>query len=464
MLTRDIFDAISPLECRYDVPKELRDILSENGFTRVKLEVELALVEELHMLGICSKADLEEIRLACSEVTAAEVHHEETREGGTKHDIKALVNCITNRVGDSAKRYVHWMLTSADVVDTANSMRYKRATKLLVGYFNELRAVIAELAEKEAATPMIGRTHGQHAVPTTVGFWLAGTVARLDQSIKILDNLSGELRGKMSGAIGSYNTMVLTPAIKDPLEFELHILDRLDLLPSSIATQIVPSEPLIRLLSELRIVMGVVADLANDIRQLQRTEIAEMGEEFAEGQVGSSAMPHKRNPISFENEVSVWKVLVAGLILPFLNQISEHQRDLTGSMASRMYGESFAYVGYAVKRMTGLMRRLWIDRERMQKNIQMTSGAIMAEALRTLLAEYGHPDGHGAALQLTKLAEKSKYNFYELIEQDPKLRPYLNQMTPDQQAILKDPTRYTGLSEDRARYVAKEPSVVETLK
>lgn len=444
------FSAISPLDFRYGVD-ELRPHLSEEGFVRAKLEVELAVAEELASRGICTVEDLEEIRKACSEVTAAEVYDEEKK---TRHDIQALVNCIQGRVSDKAKRFVHWMMTSYDVVDTANALRYRRAIKVLRSLLCALHKTVADLAEREAATPMVGRTHGQHAVPTTCGFWLAGFVHRLHRSIMHLES-AGNLPGKMSGAVGSFNAMTLVDEIDDPWSFQEAVLGRLQMSPAIITTQTVFVEGTACLFNELVLVMGVLADLANDIRHLQRTEIAEVGEEFAEGQTGSSAMPQKQNPVGFENIVSMWRIVKPTMQMLYDAQVSDHQRDLTSSAASRTYGEMIAYTAYAVKRMTGLMKKLRIDRERMRENLNMTNGFVLAEALRTLLAKYGYPSGHEVVKQLAIHAKGSGMSLYVAAQGRPELRPYLDKMTPKEQALLEDPTLYVGLSEERALAVVR---------
>lgn len=443
-----IYDAISPVDSRYIPPKEIHNLLSDAGFLRAKLRVELALVEELNALEMCSDGNLAQIREACEAVTPEEVAKEEEV---TKHDIQAMVNCIKSRVADGAKKYVHWMMTSYDVVDTANALRYKEAIQCLKNLLFDLRMAIHELALREADTPMIGRTHGQQAMPITCGFWLIGYVDRLDDSIRHIESmLKTELKGKLSGAVGSYNASLLV--MKDPITFEGNVLRRLGLKPGLIATQIVPPEGMIRIFNEITLAVGIIADLANDIRQLQRTEIAELGEEFAKGQVGSSAMPHKKNPIGFENAVSIWKMTFPKMVPMYISQISEHQRDLTSSASSRAYGETIALVAYVTMRMTGLMKKMWVNRERMLENIRSNSRTILSEALRTLLAKYGHPQGHEVVQRLVQDDKQALYlSAYESVKTDLDLKPYLDKMTESELAILKDPTKYIGLAPDLAR-------------
>ena len=446
----DPFDSISPADYRYWDP-QVAEYLSENASTKAKLRVEVELVRVLAELGLCSPAVLAEVEQACSEVTTEEVYREEDR---IKHDIRALVNCIRARVSDEAKPFVHRCATSFDIIDTANAWRYQQVYReVLLSALRELIQTLADLAKREAGTVQIGRTHGQHAVPITFGFAIAGYAYRLVGSYVELRQKSDRLEGKISGAVGAYNASALLLA--DPVAYEAKVLRGLGLRPAIHSTQIAPPEPLARLLSETVVMMGVVANLARDMRNLQRTEIAEVGEPFGKAQVGSSAMPQKRNPINFENIESNWKIILPRILTVFMDQVSEHQRDLTNSASGRTYAEVVEYAVHALKRMNSMMSKLVVDRENMERNLAMTQGMVLAEPLQVLLASYGHPDSHEAVRLLTLRAQAEELSLVEAIQDTPDIAEWVARMDESQQAILRDPSAYTGIAKGKTLAVVE---------
>jgi adenylosuccinate lyase len=230
------------------------------------------------------------------------------------------------------------------------------------------------------------------------------------------------------------------------------------------STQIVPPEPLTRLLCELTMTAGILANLADDMRNLQRTEIGEVGEEFEADQVGSSTMPQKQNPINFENTKSCWKIVMPRIVTVFLDQISEHQRDLTNSASSRTYGEMVAYVVSMAKRMTKAMKKLNVNEVNLQKNFEMQGDLIVAEPLYLLLARRGHPDAHEKVKQLTLAARKENKTLFELLSTDEELVPYLRQIEEKQQAILANPEAYLGQTVEIAKHAEHLMKLVESYR
>jgi len=445
------FDSLSPIDYRY-WDEEVAEYLSERAFIRYKLQVELALVKVLAKRNICKPEVVQEVERAIADIMPEEVYEEEQR---IKHDIRALVNCIRSRVSEEAKPFVHMAATSFDISDTANVGRFKDVIeKVVITKLLNLEKVLIEITLREAETIQIGRTHGQHAVPITFGFAMAEYVNRIGECIVQLRELSTNLPGKFSGAVGAYNASLLF--VEDPEEFEKEVLQELGLKPAMYSTQIIPPEPMTRLLSELVLCGGVMANLARDMRHLQRTEIGEVGEEFEAEQVGSSTMPQKRNPINFENIESLWKVIVGRLPTVYLDQVSEHQRDLTNSASQRTYGEIVAYVSFMSNRLTETMKKLQVDHSNLKRNLEMQKGMILAEPLYIILAQLGYPDAHAKVRQLTLQIEQEQRNFSEVIEKDMELAPYLEKMNPSQKKILSDPATYTGLASQKATKLAKE--------
>lgn len=447
----DKFDNLSPIDYRYWDP-EVAQYLSENGFTRYKLLVELALVKVLARRGICPEKIVQEVEAACGQVTTAEVYEEEDR---IRHDIRALVNCLRAKVSDGAKPYIHMTATSYDIVDSANAARYKDVVeKVLVPALTKLEGVLIAIAFREAETLQVGRTHGQHAVPITFGFALAGYISRLGGSIEELKTRAAKLPGKFSGAVGAYNASSLF--FDDPEGFETEVLAELGLAPAEHSTQIVPPEALMRLFCEVTVAAGILANLARDMRNLQRTEIGEVGEEFEAAQVGSSTMPQKRNPVNFENIESVWKIVLLRIVTVFMDQISEHQRDLTNSASARTYPEIIAYVVSMAKRLTRTMKKLTVDRANLERNLALQKGLMAAEPLYIILAALGHPDAHEKVRTLTLQAQRDKRPLEAVVISDAELRHYRVKMTPYQQQILSYPSLYTGIAAKKAKAVAEQ--------
>ncbi len=442
------FDAISPLDYRFvggdaKLQKELGPYLSAAAVIRYQARVEGALALAMADAKICDREIADAIARAADQVTPQEVADEEVK---TRHDVRALVNVIQSKVPDEAKRFVHLGATSYDIVDTANALRYRECVdRVVVPSLARLIARVITIAEAEAETGQIGRTHGRHAEPITFGFTMAQYVSRLGDRTQALSAVARRLPGKLSGAVGAYNAMELITATS-PRALERRFLKSLGLEPKPISTQIVEPEGWSDLAHACVTALGVMANMADDLRHLQRTEIGEVAEGFAATQVGSSTMPHKRNPVSFENVKSIWKVMAPRVMTTYLDQISEHQRDLTNSASQRFLGEIVAATAYAAGRLAGSLENMRVDHDRLKANLAMSRGAIVAEPLYVLFAKYGHPDAHEAVRKLTLEAERSGRAVLEVAAQDADLRGYLKKLTPAERRILERPEEYRGLA------------------
>jgi adenylosuccinate lyase len=435
------YSLFSPTDYRYGV-KALEPYLSEEAYVHYKAKVEAALAKTLAKRGICSKEIAEEIAKAADHVTAGEVYAEEDR---IKHDIRALANVIRSRVSEEAKPYVHATATSYDIVDTANALRFKEAVKdVLIPDMVAFEKALIEIAMREKATIQIGRTHGQHAEPITFGFAIAQYVSRWGSRIVRVKNAADQLVGKFSGAVGAYNASSLF--FEDPEGFEVDVLNSLGLSPADISTQIVQAEPTADFFHSIVSSFGVLANYARDMRNLQRTEIGEVGEPYGTEQVGSSTMPQKRNPINFENVESSWKRALPQMVTVYLDQVSEHQRDLTNSLSQRYLPELLVMFDSSVRRMTRITRDLHVDESGMRKNFEMSRDKTVAEPLYILLAYYGHPDAHEYVRRLTDISYRSGKPLNEVALQDKGLKPYLKKFKKQQLTILNDPSQYIGIA------------------
>ncbi len=442
-----LFDTISPLDFRYYGRNEamvnaLQPYLSENALIKAMVSVEIALTNTLAKKNICTKKIAQEIEQAAKKVTADEVYREEDR---LKHNVRALVNCIRNKVSEEARPYIHFTTTSHDIVATADAYRYKEFTNnILLPSLIKLEKTLIELALREKNTLQIGRTHGQHAVPITFGFAIAQYVSRLGHTIVSIRKTGNDLRGKIAGAVGSYNASSLF--FDDPEEFERMVLAELNLKPSPISTQIPEHEYMVAYVNAIVTCFGVLANLSDDMRHLQRSEIGEVGEAFAEKQVGSSTMPQKRNPINFENVKSMWKEMMPRMITLYSDQISEHQRDLTNSASLRFVPEILTGLYVSITRINKTMSNLVVDKGNLKKNFDMNKGLIVAEPLYILLAAHGHPSAHETVRLLTLKSQQQKRPLQELILKEKDITPYVRKFSKKQLAIIKDPSAYTGIA------------------
>jgi len=452
----NLFDTLSPLDYRYygrseEVFQKLQPYLSENGMIKAMSRVEAALTKTLAKRKICSHKIAKEVELACKKITAEEVYETEDK---LKHNVRALVNCIRDKVSAKAKPYVHFTTTSHDIVATADSLRFKEFSQnVLLPKLVEFEKTLIGLSLREKDTLQVGRTHGQHAVPITFGFAIAEYVSRFGRSIVRIKRESSNLRGKIAGAVGSYNASSLFFA--NPEKFELDVLKEIGLKPSPISTQIPEHEYMVSFVSAVTESFGILANIADDMRNLQRSEISEIAETFGANQVGSSTMPQKRNPINFENVKSLWKEYMPRLTTLYMDQISEHQRDLTNSATSRFVSEILAAYYISVSRLNKTMANLVVDKKNIKRNFDMNRGMIVAEPLYILLAAHGHPDAHEAVRKLTLKSQQTNKPLQELIKGDVSLGPYIKKFTQKQLAVITTPENYVGIASQKAVSICK---------
>jgi adenylosuccinate lyase len=337
--------------------------------------------------------------------------------------------------------------------------------EVILPLLKKLELLLCDFAQREAETPQVGRTHGQHAVPITLGFAFAEYVSRLGKSILEIEKLSKNLKGKLSGAVGAYNATSMI--VKDPMELDRIYLAELGLEPSDHSTQLVEPEYLLRLLLEFNVAFGIIANLADDLRNLQRSEIGEVREGFGSEQVGSSTMPQKRNPWNSEHVKSLWKAFMPRVNTFFMDQISEHQRDLTNSASQRFIADFAAGFCLAVSRMTGVIKGLGADRRQLLSNLLGGSipGGIMAEPAYILLAETGVSDAHEVIRRITLAAENEKISFASALAKEggllEKIAGKLAELgiikNPGEAlSFFENPQGYCGLASKKAKALAEK--------
>jgi adenylosuccinate lyase len=464
--TREIFRNISPLDHRYSLSEKavfdaLVPWLSEEASIQACVKAEIALIKA-HLAVRGEQSPVDTVHIDPEEIYA--------EEEKTRHNIRALVNVLKRKVPAEIAPLVHLGATSVDILDSSLAYRMKgSALEVVIPLLQRLENRLCDFAEREADTPQVGRTHGQHAVPITVGFAMAEYVSRLGKSIAEIERRAQQVKGKLAGAVGAYNATSMI--VKDPEDLERRYLAELGLEPSEHSTQLVEPEYLLRLLLEYNTAFGIIANLADDLRHLQRSEIGEMREGFAADQVGSSTMPQKRNPWNSEHVKSLWKAFMPRVITFYMDQISEHQRDLSNSASQRFIAEYVTGFCMAVSRMTDIVAGLGLDQERLMANLSGGGirGGVLAEPAYILLAESGVSDAHEVIRRITLKAEKTGLSFAEALTEDSEtLQRIAGQMlklgiidnideaSAQAQAWFHHPERYCGLAAKKARALAAQ--------
>ncbi|MBI3929492.1 MAG: adenylosuccinate lyase [Armatimonadetes bacterium] len=427
-----------PLVARYlpsaGLPVEAVRGLSELGlYTDYCVRLEVALLRVLARRGFFGEALVDEI---CRnlQISEQELREEETR---VRHDLKALVNVFSRFCPEPVRPFVHLGATSYDILSNAHLLRLREGVERLARpALLEVARELCRLADQEAETVQIGRTHGQYAEPITFGYAMAVYLERLGQCLEALDHALGKLRGKFSGAVGAWVAAGLL--FDDPRQLEREVLAEVGLEPSLTSTQIAHPEPALAVLHHLCAGFGVLANLADDLRHLQRSEIAEVAEAYrADSQVGSSAMPHKRNPITWENVKSLWKTFMPQILTYYMDQISEHQRDLSNSASARFLPRLVLGVTVAAKRAAGGLRGLYVDREAMRRRLESLDQVISGPA-QVLLSSLGFADAHEA---VRRHAVSGEGPLLERLQADEELSPYLARLSDRQLRALQEPAR-----------------------
>ena len=447
---------------RYGRPEMVR-IFDEENRLRKMLLVEAALARAHAELGNIPAEDAERIwHVATS--GAVKLERVKEIEAEIKHETMAVVRALIEACGPSG-RYVHLGATSSDILDTALALQLKEALAILKDRLAELTALVARLAEQHKRTVMVGRTHGQHALPITLGFKFAVWAAELFRHLRRLEQCEERvLVGKMSGAVG---TMAgLGPRA---LELQERVMSILGLRAAEISTQIVQRDRLAELICLLAILASTLDNMATEIRELQRTEIAELAEPFDErAQVGSSTMPHKRNPITCERICGLAKV-IRGLVVPALENVPTwHERDLTQSSAERfIVPEALILVDYMLYLMLRVLSGLQVRPDRMAQNLALTRGLIMSEALMLELARRGmaRDEAYGLVRELALRAIREGRPFTDVVLGDERVRALIG---PEELRELLKPENYLGKAVEQVekvvRMVSEHPRIRRALE
>jgi adenylosuccinate lyase len=370
------------------------------------LEVELAAVDAWAEQGIVPEADARE----CREKASFSVEAVEERERTTGHDVAAFVDVVAASIGD-AGRWLHYGLTSYDVVDNALALQLKAAGSIVVEGARAYRDALIARAREFADTLCVGRTHGVHAEPTTFGLKLASLAFEADRNLRRLEDAFDQVAvGKVSGAVGTYASV--PPAV------EQRVMEKLGLRAEDVSTQVIPRDRHAVLLATIAIAGAGLERFAVEIRNLQRTEVREVEEPFAKGQKGSSAMPHKRNPIIAERLCGLARVLRGYAGVGFENVALWHERDISHSGAERIVlPDATIALDYMQYLGQNLVEGMTVHTERMRENLELTHGALFSQRALTALVESGmtRDDAYRLVQESAQRAWDEGTSFRELI-------------------------------------------------
>jgi len=377
------------------------------------LEIELAALEGWAEVGPVPREAVDEIRAKAVPPSPARVAEIEER---TQHDVAAFVDAVAAGLGPEG-RWLHYGLTSSDVLDTGLALQVGEAGALLLEGLDRAVEAVMRRAEEHRETVTVGRTHGVHAEPTTFGAKLAGWAFELDRDRERLGRALETMRvGKLSGTVGVYGG-------GDP-EVERIACERLGLVPEPAATQVVPRDRLAELLSVLALCAASLERFATEVRHLARTEVGEVREPFGKGQKGSSAMPHKRNPVVAERICGLARVVRAAAQVGLENVPLWHERDISHSSAERVVvPDAFLALDYMLDRFAWLVNGLVVDPERMRANLESSRGLVFSQRILSALIAAGRSRDEAYRLvQRNALrAWDEGLDFRELVEADPEI-------------------------------------------
>ncbi len=404
------------------------------------LEVEAALAKAQAKLRMIPATDARKIAEAAS-IKKVRPERIAELERETHHETMAVVLALAEAAGKSG-RFVHFGATSNDILDTATALQVKEALQLVETRIKEIMKELIRLARRHRRTIMVGRTHGQHAVPITLGLKFSVWICELGRHLERLQQIRPRvLVGKMSGAVGTGAAWG-----KKAAALQATVMRLLELHPPDATTQILQRDRFAELISFIALVASTFDKIAREIRNLQRTEIEELAEPFAEKQVGSSTMPHKRNPIRCEKICGLARVLRSQVAAALENVVLEHERDLTNSSCERvLLPQSFLLLDEILRTAHFVIKNLRIFPERISRNLQLTRGLHMAEAVMIELARRGmnRQEAHKLLRRCSSKAVLEHLPLADILKAEPEITKYLS---PKEIDALLDPYRYLGVA------------------
>ena len=422
-------------------PKEMGRLWSDQHKYDTWLRVEIAAAEAMAEHGLIPGEAAQDIR----EKGAVEAARVDEIERTTQHDVIAFTTAVAEHVGPSA-RWLHFGMTSSDVIDTAHALQMRGACDLVLADLDLLLVAVRNRANEHRTTPMIGRTHGVHAEPITFGLKLALWYAELLRNRERLVRARAAVSvGKLSGAVGTY-------AHLDP-SVEQSVCQRLGLTPAPIASQIVQRDRHAELLGSLAITASSLEKFAVEVRGLQKTEIGEVAEPFTKGQKGSSAMPHKRNPIGCEQITGLARLVRANAMASLENIALWHERDISHSSVERVIvPDSFCLLDHMLRRFTRIVRNLIVYPDRMRENLDRSRGVVFSGTVLLELASHGvsREDAYLIVQRNAMCSYDEDLDFKELLLKDEDVTAVLSEEDLGRAFDLDVQLRHVGLIMERA--------------
>jgi len=405
----------------------MRKIWSDERKFQIWLEIEVLACEAMAELGQIPKQDAVEIRKR-ARFSIPEILEIEKR---TNHDVIAFLENVAESVGPAA-RWIHQGLTSSDILDTTLAVQLTESSGLLLGDLDKLRSTIAKQARRFKMTPMIGRSHGIHAEPITFGLKLALMFDEFGRAEERLTQTGDRIRvGKISGAVGTH-------AHVDP-KIERAVCEKLGLKPATLSTQIVQRDRHAEFMTTLAVIASSVDRWATEFRHLQRTEVLEVEEFFSEGQKGSSAMPHKRNPITSERLSGLARVVRGNSLVALENVALWHERDISHSSAERIIlPDSCILLDYMLVKLRELVEKLQVYPERMRQNLELTKGLYFSQSILLALTRAGaeRKSAYEAVQRAAMETWKGEGTFAENVKREPEITAKLSETEIDQLCSL----------------------------
>ncbi|MEY8443946.1 adenylosuccinate lyase [Lactococcus ileimucosae] len=402
---------------RYSRP-EMAAIWSEENKYRAWLEVEILADEAWAELGEIPAEDVKKIR----ENASFDVERILEIEKETRHDVVAFTRAVSETLGEERK-WVHYGLTSTDVVDTAYGYLYKQANDIIRRDLAHFLEIIADKAREHKYTVCMGRTHGVHAEPTTFGLKLATWYSEMKRNIERFEHAAkGVEAGKISGAVGTFANI--------PPFVEEYVCGKLGIRPQEISTQVLPRDLHAEYFSALALIATSIERMATEIRGLQKSEQREVEEFFAKGQKGSSAMPHKRNPIGSENMTGLARVIRGHAVTAMEDVVLWHERDISHSSAERIIApDTTELINYMLNRFGNIVKNLTVFPENMKRNMDATFGLIYSQHVMLMLIEKGmtREEAYDLVQPLTAKAWDEQIMFRPLVENNEKIREKLTE-------------------------------------
>ena len=416
--------------------QEMVDIWSPSTKFRIWYEIEAHACDAMAEIGLIPKENAKAVWKAKD--VEFDVARIDEIEATTKHDVIAFLTHLAEHVGSDEARFVHQGMTSSDVLDTCFNIQLTRASDVLIKNLNDLLSALRNRAEEHKMTVRIGRSHGIHAEPTTMGLTFARFYAEMKRNKRRLEEAKNEIAtGAISGAVGTFANI-------DPF-IEEYVCNQLGLYPEPISTQVIPRDRHAAFFATLGVIASSVENIATEIRHMQRTEVLEAEEFFSKGQKGSSAMPHKRNPVLTENLTGLSRLVRMAVIPAMENVTLWHERDISHSSVERNIGpDATVTLDFALARLTSVIKNLVVYPENMMKNMNKFQGLIMSQRVLLALTQAGlsREDAYRLVQRnAMKVWEEGK-DFKTELKNDPEVTKVLANEEIDEQFDLEYHTKH----------------------